>query len=83
MVRARRVAGLLTPFVAALVVGALVLLATGRSPVETYGLLLEQAFGSGAAIANTLTQATPVLLTGLATAFAFRAGVFTIGVEGS
>lgn len=80
---ARRAGALLAPFVAALLVGAAVLLVTGRSPLDTYGLLLQQAFGSGPAIANTLTQATPVLLTGLATAFAFRAGVFTIGVEGS
>lgn len=73
----------LLPFVAALVAGALVLLVTGRDPVATYGLLLEQSLGSTQAIANTLVQTTPVLFTGLATAFAFRAGVFNVGVEGS
>ena len=35
------------------------------------------AFGSG-----TLVRATPLILTGLAVAFAFRAGVFNIGAEG-
>ena len=34
-------------------------------------------------IANTLVAATPVLLTGLATAVAFRSGIFNVGVEGS
>lgn len=74
---------LLAPFAAALLVGAVVLLLTGRNPIDTYGLLLAQSWGSGSGIANSLSQATPILLTGLATAFAFRAGVFTIGVEGS
>lgn len=73
----------LLPFVVALVAGALVLLVTGRDPVATYGLLLEQSLGSTQSIANTLVQTTPVLFTGLATAFAFRAGVFNVGVEGS
>jgi simple sugar transport system permease protein len=73
----------LMPFVAALVAGALVLLLTGRDPAATYGLLIEQSLGSARAIANTLVQTTPVLFAGLATAVAFRAGVFNVGVEGS
>jgi ABC-type uncharacterized transport system permease subunit len=77
-----RVGWATVPFAAALLVGALTLLLTGRDPIATYRLLLEQSFGSSIAIANTLTQATPVLFAGLATAVAFRAGVFNIGVEG-
>lgn len=73
----------LMPFAAALLAGALVLLVTGRDPIATYGLLVEQSLGSGQAIANTLVQTTPVLFTGLATALAFRAGVFNVGVEGA
>jgi simple sugar transport system permease protein len=73
----------LAPFIAALVLAGGVLVATGRNPSEIFGLLLEHTFGSGNAVANTLAQTTPVLLTGLATAFAFRSGVFNIGVEGS
>lgn len=73
----------LMPFVAALLAGALVLLVTGRDPVGTYGLLVQQSLGSTQALANTLVQTTPVLFTGLATAFAFRAGVFNVGVEGA
>jgi simple sugar transport system permease protein len=73
----------LMPFVAALVAGALVLLVTGRDPAATYGLLIEQSLGSARAITNTLVQTTPVLFAGLATAVAFRAGVFNVGVEGA
>jgi simple sugar transport system permease protein len=40
------------------------------------------ALGSGVRIALSLEEATPLLLTGLAAAVAFRAGVFNIGAEG-
>lgn len=80
---ATRIGWAIVPFLAALLVGALTLALTGRDPVATYRLLLEQSFGSAIAIANTLTQATPVLFAGLATAVAFRAGVFNVGVEGA
>jgi ABC-type uncharacterized transport system permease subunit len=83
--RARAVssAGLLAPFLLALAVGGVVLAATGRDAPATYRLLAEQAFGGRVQIANTLVAATPLVFTGLATAVAFRAGVFNIGVEGS
>jgi simple sugar transport system permease protein len=76
-------AALLAPFAVALAVGGAVLALTGRDALGTYRLLLDQAFGGSIAIANTLVATTPILLAGLATAVAFRAGVFTIGVEGS
>jgi simple sugar transport system permease protein len=76
-------AALLAPFAVALAVGGIVLALTGRDAPGTYRLLFEQAFGGQIAIANTLVATTPILLAGLATAVAFRAGVFTIGVEGS
>lgn len=73
----------LAPVAAALVVGAAVLVATGDNPLSVYRLMLREAFGDPNRAAATLTAATPLLFTGLATALAFRAGVFTIGVEGS
>lgn len=76
-------AALLAPFAVALLVGGVVLALTGRDALGTYRLLLLQAFGGSIAIANTLVATTPILLAGLATVVAFRAGVFTIGVEGS
>jgi general nucleoside transport system permease protein len=71
------------PFAAAILVGAIILWATGRNAIETYRLLAHYSFGDWSAITNTLADATPLMLTGLATAFAFRAGVFNVGVEGS
>jgi simple sugar transport system permease protein len=70
------------PFVLALVIGAAVLAATGHNPIDVYRLMVEEAFGGERRIAATLTAATPLLLTGLAAAVAFRAGVFNVGAEG-
>ncbi|TCO47961.1 ABC transporter permease [Actinocrispum wychmicini] len=70
------------PFLVALVIGAVVLLATGHDPLDFYQLLVREAFGGTDRIAATLSSATPLLFTGLATAIAFRAGVFNVGVEG-
>jgi general nucleoside transport system permease protein len=73
----------LLPFIVALVVGGVVLALTGRDALGTYVLLSQAAVGGTIQIANTLVATTPVLLAGIATAIAFRAGVFNIGVEGS
>ncbi len=67
---------------AALAVGAVMLLVLRASPVEAYGALLEGAFGSTNALADTLVKATPLLLVGLGICIAFRGGVINIGGEG-
>jgi simple sugar transport system permease protein len=72
----------LVPFVLALVVGAIVLLAAGHNPITVYALMVEESVGGERRIAAALSAATPILLTGLATAVAFRAGVFNVGIEG-
>ena len=66
----------------ALLVGALVLVATGFSPLEAYGALITGAFGDVYGVGQTLTQTTPILFTALAFLFAFKAGLFNIGAEG-
>ncbi len=49
---------------------------------RAYFLLFDGAFGSRFAIGETLTRATPLMLTGLAAAVAFRARFYNIGAEG-
>ena len=66
----------------ALLVGALVLLLTGHSPIQAYGALIIGAFGDIRGIGQTLAQATPIVFTALAFLFAFKAGLFNIGAEG-
>ncbi len=60
--------------------GALVL-AAGASPFAVFGLVLKGAAGSGFAIAETLSRATPLIFTGLAVAVAFRTRLWNIGAE--
>lgn len=77
---------LLAAPVAAMVValalsGGLIALA-GVNPLSAYGEMLRGAFGSRLSISETLTRATPLMLTGLAAAVAFRARLWNIGAEG-
>ena len=64
-------------------IGALIMLFSGVSPLEAYSSLFSGAFGGLINFADTLFAATPLMLTGLATAISFRSGVFNIGIEGS
>jgi len=74
--------GLFTVLVA-LAMGAVVMALSGKNPREAYASLFIGAFGGKLNIADTLLAATPLIFTGLATAVAFRAGIFNVGVEGS
>lgn len=67
---------------AALLIGAGLIYASGRSVVEAYSTLFTGALVGTYNIANTLMLTTPLLFAGLAVAFAFQAGLFNIGVEG-
>jgi general nucleoside transport system permease protein len=68
--------------VLALLVGAVILKISGASPIEAYGALLKGAFGTMKAVGRTLEKATPLVFSGLAVAFAFKAGMFNIGAQG-
>ena len=78
--RALRLAVIGAAFVGAL---ALFLFVLGYDPARAGHALFNGAFGSWYAFASgTLVRATPLILTGLAVAIAFRAGVFNVGAEG-
>jgi len=67
---------------AALAVGAVMLLFLKVNPIEAYAALWEGAFGSTNAIAETLVKATPLLLVALGICISFRGDVINIGGEG-
>ncbi len=67
---------------AALAVGAVMLLALGTNPISAYGAMVQGAFGSANALAETAVKAVPLLLVGLGICIAFRANVINIGGEG-
>ena len=77
--------------VLALLVAALIILVSSfvttgsidwRLPLVAYGALLQGAFGSQSALLNTILQATPLVLGGLAVGVGFKAGLFNIGGQG-
>lgn len=67
---------------AALALAALPLLAAGAPVGRAFALMAEGAAGSVFALTETLTRATPLILTGLAAAIAFRARLYNVGAEG-
>jgi simple sugar transport system permease protein len=67
---------------AALAVGAVMLVILGVDPIEAYAALWDGAFGSANSFAETLVKATPLLLVALGICISFRADVINIGGEG-
>ncbi len=86
---------LITVFIAFLAAG-LVVLITGHDPIATYKAIFngtglnwlfpwtssEEREIAAINLQQTLIQTTPLILTGLAVAFAFRCGLFNIGGQG-
>lgn len=71
--------------VTALVIGLLIIVATGSTfgeALAAYGALVTGSVGSLKAVSETLVAATPLILAGLSVAIAFRAGLFNIGANG-
>lgn len=66
----------------AFLVGAIFVIWTGNNPIDAYFGLLQGSFGSITNIGATLVTTIPLIFTGLAVSFAFRCGLFNIGVEG-
>jgi ABC-type uncharacterized transport system permease subunit len=80
--RAWLVAAPFAAIAATLVVTSLFVVWAGAPLGLTYRALFEGGFGSRFAWSETLTRATPLILTGLSVAVAFRARLFNIGAEG-
>jgi simple sugar transport system permease protein len=93
------VGGILVPItttVIAFLVGGLVVLATGKNPLDVYHAVFngtglnwlfpwvagEERATAALNLQQTLLLTTPLMLTGLAVAFAFRCGMFNIGGQG-
>lgn len=66
----------------ALLVGALIILALGANPLEAYIGMVQGAFGSPNALADSLVKAGPLLFVGVGICIAYRGGVINIGGEG-
>jgi simple sugar transport system permease protein len=66
----------------AFIVGGIIIFLAGGNPFLAYYALLQGSLGSPKALSETAVWATPYILGGLGVAFAFKGGLFNIGVEG-
>lgn len=65
-----------------LLVGALVLVIAGFDPIEGFKNLFLGVFKSPRNMGWAIVTSTPIILTGLGVAFAFKTGLFNMGAEG-
>lgn len=65
-----------------LLFGAIMMIIGGYDPLLAYGSMLEKVFSSSYGIGETIRTIVPLIMSGLAVAIAFRAGLFNIGVDG-
>ncbi|MHB8627954.1 MAG: ABC transporter permease [Aggregatilineales bacterium] len=66
----------------AVMIGSVLIVLAGLDPIKAYTGLLQGAFGSDAGLVRTLVKMAPLILSGLAVAFAFKGGLFNIGAQG-
>jgi ABC-type uncharacterized transport system permease subunit len=77
--------GLLIPLlstVTAILLGSILILLDGRDPITAFEGLFEGAFLEPRGLLTSFRNMTPLVLSGLSVAFAFKSGLFNIGVQG-
>jgi len=68
--------------VVALVIGGITIAFAGGNPWLSYAHIAKASFGDIGVLSDTVVKATPILLTSLACAIAFRMKLWNIGAEG-
>ena len=81
-INVRYIGTLAACILAALLIGAVLMILTGFNPLEAYGAMIEGSLGSPRFIGNTLEKAMTLCLLGLATAIGAKGGLFNVGGEG-
>ena len=66
----------------AFLIGCVIMAALGANPLTALQSLWIGSFGSLRNVGTTLSRATPLIFTSLCACFAYRCGVFNLGVEG-
>ena len=72
----------LVAILVALIIGGIVIQLAGGDPIRSYIHIGEASFGNIGVLSDTLVKATPIMLTALACAVAFRMKLWNIGAEG-
>lgn len=66
----------------AVILSSLLILLNGRDPITAFDGLIQGAFLEPRGLLSSFRNMVPLVLSGLAVAFAFKAGLFNIGVQG-
>jgi simple sugar transport system permease protein len=66
----------------ALFLGGILIALAGGDPIRSYQHIAKASFGDVGVLSDTLVKATPIMLTALACAVAFRMKLWNIGAEG-
>lgn len=76
-----KVTVILAPILLAFIVGAVLILLVKKDPIQVYRLMLTGSFTSFSSLLSTLHISTPLIISSLAFAVAFKAGFFNMGLE--
>ena len=79
---AKKMLGFLIYPATLILVAVVFIIASGANPSEALSIFVEGVFGNRNSFCEIFVKATPLILTGLACAVAFRTGFFNIGAEG-
>lgn len=63
-------------------VACAILFFTGYNPSQSMAVMFNAVFSRPKFVVNVILKSTPIILTGLSVAFAFKMGLFNIGAEG-
>ena len=65
-----------------ILVAGVILIFSGYDPITAFNTLLKGIFSRPKYILKVIEKSTPIILTGISVAFAFKTGLFNIGAEG-
>ena len=77
-----QIAFTLVPIIISLLIGAVLVLAVGKNPLEVFERVWEGAFRNTRSISSVLNFWIPLTLVSMGLVITFRAGLWNIGIEG-
>lgn len=78
----KKAAGAVAMIVLALLIGAILVILSGNSPIEAYSTIFSGAFGSKLRLAELFVKMIPLTIMALGISIAYRAQLWNIGADG-
>ena len=77
-----RISGIAIAFVCAMLVTAMIILISGKNPIEAFMYIFQGAFSNAYFIGETIIKTCPLLIGGLGLCICYRTGLTNVGAEG-